>query len=178
MAMGINMFAAIVGSFIGLVVGGVLADLHWRLVFWVSVPFGVFGTIWAYAKLRETGLRKPTRIDWRGNVTFGVGLIMVLIGITYGIQPSGQHAMGWTSPPVLALIVGGVVLLAAFAWIELRVEEPMFNLRLFRIRAFSAGNVAGLLASISRGGLQFMLVIWLQGIWLPLHGYAFQRTPL
>jgi MFS family permease len=178
MAMGINMFAAIVGSFVGLVVGGILADLHWRLVFWVNVPFGVFGTIWAYAKLRETGLRTPARIDWWGNVTFGVGLIMVLIGITYGIQPYGGHTMGWTGPPVLALLAGGAALLGAFVWIELRVAQPMFNLRLFRIRAFTAGNIAGLLAAISRGGLQFMLVIWLQGIWLPLHGYSFERTPL
>ncbi|MGZ4132229.1 MAG: MFS transporter [Actinomycetota bacterium] len=178
MAMGINMFAAIVGSFLGLVIGGVLADLHWRLVFWVNVPFGVFGTIWAYTKLHETGIRTPAKIDWWGNVTFGVGLIMVLVGITYGIQPYGTHTMGWTGPPVLALIVGGVGLLAVFAWIEFRVAQPMFNLRLFRIRAFTAGNVAGLLASISRGGLQFMLVIWLQGIWLPLHGYSFERTPL
>ncbi|MFB3738138.1 MAG: MFS transporter [Candidatus Velamenicoccus archaeovorus] len=178
MAMGVNMIAGIVGSFVGLVVGGVLADLHWRLVFWVNVPFGAFGTVWAYAKLREVGHRTPARIDWWGNLTFGVGLIMVLVGITYGIQPAGGHTMGWTSPFVLATIVGGVALLLLFCWIELHVEQPMFDLRLFRIRAFTAGNGAGLLSSIGRGGLQFMLVIWLQGIWLPLHGYSFVSTPL
>jgi MFS family permease len=178
MAMGINMIAAILGSFIGLVVGGVLADVHWRLVFWVNVPFGVFGTIWAYAKLRELGVRTAARIDWWGNLTFAAGLIMVLVGITYGIQPYGTHTMGWTSPFVLTMIVGGIALLVAFGWVERRVEEPMFNLQLFQIRAFTAGNAAGLLSSIARGGLQFMLVIWLQGIWLPLHGYSFERTPL
>jgi MFS family permease len=178
MAMGVNMIAAIVGSFVGLVVGGVLADLHWRLVFWVNVPFGVFGTVWAYAKLREVGRRTPAGIDWWGNLTFGAGLIMVLVGITYGIQPAGGHTMGWTSPFVVTMIGGGVVLVALFAWIELHVEQPMFDLRLFRIRAFTAGNGAGLLSSIGRGGLQFMLVIWLQGIWLPLHGYSFVSTPL
>ncbi|MEA2486335.1 MAG: hypothetical protein QOD46_1446, partial [Actinomycetota bacterium] len=178
MAMGINMIAAILGSFIGLVVGGVLADVHWRLVFWVNVPFGVFGTIWAYAKLRELGVRTAARIDWWGNLTFAAGLIMVLVGITYGIQPYGTHTMGWTSPFVLTMIVGGIALLVAFGWVERRVEEPMFNLQLFQIRAFTAGNAAGLLSSIARGGLQFMLVIWLQGIWLPLHGYSFDRTPL
>ncbi|MEA2508555.1 MAG: hypothetical protein QOG21_637 [Actinomycetota bacterium] len=178
MAMGINMIAAILGSFIGLVVGGILADVQWRLVFWVNVPFGVFGTIWAYTKLRELGVRTAARIDWWGNLTFAAGLIMVLVGITYGIQPYGTHTMGWTSPFVLTLIIGGLALLMLFGWVERHVNEPMFNLQLFRIRAFTAGNAAGLLSSIARGGLQFMLVIWLQGIWLPLHGYRFERTPL
>ena len=178
MAMGINMIAAILGSFIGLVVGGILADVHWRLVFWVNVPFGIFGTIWAYAKLREVGQQTVARIDWWGNVTFAAGLVAVLVGITYGIQPYGAHTMGWTSPMVLSLLIGGVVLLFMFVLIELRVGQPMFDLGLFRIRAFTAGNIAGLLAAIGRGGLQFMLVIWLQGIWLPLHGYSFVSTPL
>jgi EmrB/QacA subfamily drug resistance transporter len=178
MAMGINLIAGLVGSFTGLVVGGVLADVHWRLVFWINVPFGLFGTVWAYAKLRETGRRTAARIDWWGNVTFGAGLVMVLVGITYGIQPAGGHTMGWTSPFVLTMILGGIALLVAFTVVETRVAQPMFDLRLFRIRAFTAGNAAGLLSSIGRGGLQFMLVIWLQGIWLPLHGYSFVSTPL
>ncbi|HEX9124654.1 MAG TPA: MFS transporter [Actinomycetota bacterium] len=178
MAMGINMIAGIVGSFIGLVVGGLLADIDWRLVFWINVPFGLFGTVWAYAKLREVGQRTPARIDWWGNLTFGAGLVMVLVGITYGIQPAGGHTMGWTSPFVLGMILGGLALLALFCWLEFRVEQPMFDLRLFRIRPFTAGNGAGLLSSIGRYGLQFMLVIWLQGIWLPLHGYSFVSTPL
>src|SRR5438067_578260 len=178
LAMGISMIAATAGSFIGLVVGGLLADTNWRLVFWVHVPFGLFGTVWAYLKLRETGVRLAAKIDWWGNVTFGVGLVMVLIGITYGIQPYGGHTMGWTSPLVLFNLLGGIALLCLFAWIERRVEDPMFDLSLFRIRAFAAGNLAGLLAAIGRGGLQFMLIIWLQGIWLPLHGYSFERTPL
>jgi hypothetical protein len=142
------------------------------------VPFGVFGTVWAYAKLREIGQRVEASIDWWGNITFAVGLISVLVGITYGIQPYGGHTMGWTSPFVLSTIGGGLVLLALFAWIETRVDDPMFDLSLFRIRAFTAGNAAGLLAAIGRGGLQFMLIIWLQGIWLPLHGYSFESTPL
>jgi MFS family permease len=178
MAMGINMIAAMAGSFVGLVAGGLLADVHWRLVFWINVPFGVFGTVWAYAKLRETSQRVLARIDWWGNVTFAVGLISVLVGITYGIQPYGGHTMGWTSPLVVSTIGGGLVLLALFAWIETRVDDPMFDLSLFRIRAFTAGNTASLLSSIGRGGLQFTLIIWLQGIWLPLHGYSFESTPL
>ncbi|MBV9039843.1 MAG: MFS transporter, partial [Acidimicrobiia bacterium] len=178
LAMGISMIAATAGSFIGLVVGGLLADTNWRLVFWVNVPFGVFGTVWAYLKLRELGERVAAKIDWWGNLTFGVGLVMVLIAITYGIQPYGGHTMGWTSPLVMFCMLGGIALLVVFGWIERHVQDPMFDLSLFRIRAFFAGNLAGLLAAIGRGGLQFMLIIWLQGIWLPLHGYSFERTPL
>ncbi|HVW33138.1 MAG TPA: MFS transporter [Acidimicrobiia bacterium] len=178
MAMGINMIAAMAGSFVGLVAGGLLADVHWRLVFWVNVPFGVFGTIWAYAKLREIGTKVTSRIDWWGNIAFAVGLISLLVGITYGIQPYGGHTMGWTSPLVVSTIGAGIAFLLLFVRIETKVADPMFDLSLFKIRAFTAGNVASLLASIGRGGLQFMLIIWLQGIWLPLHGYSFESTPL
>jgi MFS family permease len=178
MAMGINMVAAIAGSFIGLIAGGLLAEVHWRLVFWVNVPFGIFGTAWAYLKLRETGVRRRAKLDIAGNLTFAVGMISILIGITYGLQPYGGHNMGWTNPSVLTALIGGALMLVVFWIIECNVDEPMFNVRLFRIRAFTAGNIAGLLMSISRGGLQFMLIIWLQGIWLPLHGYNFEDTPL
>lgn len=178
LALGINSVAAIAGSFLGLVVGGVLAPVNWHLVFLVSVPVGVFGTVWAYARLRDTGARRAARIDWWGNLTFAVGLVAVLMGITYGIQPYGDDVMGWTSPLVLGLILGGIAVLALFTWIERRVPEPMFHVSLFSIRAFTAGNVASLLAALGRGGLQFILIIWLQGIWLPEHGYPFETTPL
>ncbi|GEL25543.1 MFS transporter [Pseudonocardia sulfidoxydans NBRC 16205] len=178
LALGINQVAGIGGSFVGLVVGGVLGPVNWHWVFLVSVPVGVFGTVWAYLKLRDTGTRNRARLDWWGNATFAIGLVAVLVGITYGIQPYAGHTMGWTSPVVLTLVVGGIVVLALFAWIETRVPDPMFRLSLFRIRAFTAGNVASLLAALGRGGLQFILIIWLQGIWLPEHGYSFERTPL
>src|SRR5438094_2277608 len=178
LALGLNQVAGIAGSFIGLVLGGVLGPLNWRYVFLVSVPFGVLGTIWSYLKLRELGIRRPARLDWWGNVTFGAGLIAVLAGITYGIQPYGGHTMGWTSPAVLGLIFGGLAVLAGFCVIETRVAEPMFRLSLFRIRPFTAGNLASLLSSLGRGGLTFVLIIWLQGIYLPIHGYSFERTPL
>jgi MFS family permease len=178
LALGVNSIAAIAGSFLGLVLGGVLAPVMWRLVFLVSVPVGVAGTVWAYGKLRDLGERKPARIDWWGNLTFAIGLVSVMVGITYGIQPYGGHTMGWTSPLVLGTLIGGIAVLAVFCVIERRVREPMFHLDLFRIRAFTAGNVATLLAAMGRGGLQFILIIWLQGIWLPRHGYAFSKTPL
>jgi MFS family permease len=178
LALGINAVAAIAGSFIGLILGGLLGPVEWRLVFAVSVPFGLFGTVWAYLKLRDVGHRAPASIDWWGNVTFGVGLVLVLVGITYGIEPYGHNATGWTSPKVLGEVIAGVLILALFTWIETKVPDPMFRMPLFRIRAFRAGNLAGLLASLGRGGLLFVLIIWLQGIWLPLHGYSFATTPL
>lgn len=178
LAMGINQVAAIAGSFVGLIAGGLLSVVDWRLVFWVSVPVGVVGTVWAYHSLRDNGRRVAARIDWWGNILFGIGLTAVLAAIVYGIQPYGGHTMGWTAPKVLAGLVGGVLILGVFALIELRVEAPMFNLRLFKIRAFATGSAAGLLAAIARGGMQFMLIIWLQGIWLPLHGYKYEDTPL
>jgi MFS family permease len=178
MALGINQVAGISGSFIGLVLGGILGPIQWRLIFLVSVPIGLFATIWAYRNLREVAVRRHGRIDWPGNVTFAVGLIAVMVGITYGIQPYGGHTMGWTSPFVLGCLLAGASLLVAFCLIETHVADPMFRLSLFRIRAFSAGSLSTLLAGIGRGGLMFMLIIWLQGIWLPLHGYDFARTPL
>ena len=178
MALGINQVAAISGSFIGLILGGVLAPINWRLIFLVSVPIGLFGTVWAYLRLREVPRRLDSHIDWPGNITFALGLIGLMVGITYGIQPHGGHTMGWTSPLVVGCLSAGVALLIAFGIIETHVRDPMFRLPLFRIRAFTAGSFSTLLAAIGRGGLMFMLIIWLQGIWLPLHGYSFAQTPL
>jgi MFS family permease len=178
MALGVNQVAAIAGSFIGLVLGGLLAEWHWRAVFWVSVPIGVVGTVWSYLSLHELGVRTRGKLDWPGNISFAVGLSALLAAITYGIQPYGGHSTGWTNPWVLAGMIGGVALLLAFAVIETRVADPMFHLALFRNRTFAFANLAGLLAAISRGGMQFMLIIWLQGIWLPLHGFDYADTPL
>ena len=178
LALGINNIAGIAGSFIGLILGGVLAAIDWRLVFLVSVPFGLFGTIWSYMKLKELGQRHRARIDWAGNITFAVGLILIMIGVTLGIEPANGHAMGWTSAPVIALLAAGTASLLAFAVVETHVAEPMFRFPLFRIKAFTFGTLSTFLSAIGRGGLMFMLIIWLQGIWLPLHGYSFEQTPL
>jgi len=178
MALGVNQVAAIAGSFLGLVVGGVLSEWHWRAVFWVSVPFGVVGAIWSYLSLHEVGVRHHGKLDIPGNVAFALGLGFLLTGVTYGLQPYGGLAMGWTNPWVIASLIGGVVLIVAFLLIEARTPEPMFHLSLFRIRAFALGNLAGFMASISRGGLQLILIIWLQGIWLPWRGYSYESTPL
>ena len=178
MALGVNMVAAVAGSFLGLLIGGVLAEIYWQAIFWVGVPLGIVGTIWSIRSLREVGVRTPGRMDWAGTWTFGVGLTILLVGITSGIQPYGSHSTGWTNPAVLGMIGSGLLLLVAFYFIELRVAAPMVDVRLFSSAAFGMGNLAGLMASLGRGGLQFMLIIWLQGIWLPLHGYSFESTPL
>jgi MFS family permease len=177
-ALGINQVAGLAGMFLGLVAGGLLSAWDWRAVFWVNVPVGLFFTLWAYRTLRETGKSSGGRIDWWGNITFAVGLSAVLIAVTFGLQPYGEHSMGWTNPLVDILIFGGLILLAAFVVIEKRVSAPMIQLGLFRRRAFTFGNLAGLGISIGRGGMQFVLVIWLQGIWLPLRGYDYGDTPL
>ncbi|HEY2518533.1 MAG TPA: MFS transporter [Streptosporangiaceae bacterium] len=178
MALGINQIAGISGQFVGLLLGGILAAVDWRLVFWVNVPIGIFGTIWAYLSLHEIATTRKARIDWLGNVTFAVGASLLLVAITYGIQPYGGSATGWMNPWVLSGLAVGVVLLVAFCFIETKIPDPMFQMRLFKIRAFAFGNLASLLGAIARGGLQFMLVIWLAGIWLPLHGYNYVDTPL
>jgi MFS family permease len=177
-AMGINGIAAVAGSFVGLMLGGILAPIEWRLVFLVSVPFGLFGTIWAYLMLRDNGVRIPAKIDWLGNTLFAVGLISVLTGIVYSLLPYGGHPTGWTNPWVLTGIFGGIIVLVLFCWVETKVAAPMFRLGLFKVRAFTAGNIAGMLGALGRGGIQFMLIIWLQGIWLPQHGKSFAETPL
>ena len=179
LALGLNQVAAIGGAVIGLVLGGLLSALDWRMVFLVSVPVGLVGTVWAYVALHE--LQTPPvehRIDLLGNLTFGIGILAVLVGLTYGIIPFHAHTMGWSSPFVLSSLIGGGVLLVAAVFVESRVADPMFPLSLFRSRPFAAGNLAGLLASIARGGLMFMVIIWLQGIWLPLHGVSYAHTPL
>jgi MFS family permease len=177
-ALSVNSIAAIGGSFVGLILGGVLAPINWHLIFLVSAPIGVFGTAWAYFMLHDIGVRKHAKMDWWGNLLFAVGLISILVGITYGLQPYGGHPMGWTSPMVLGMLFGGLVLLIIFVYVETKVAEPLFSISLFKIRAFAAGNIASLMLAMGRGGMQFMLIIWLQGIWLPLHGYDYSQTPL
>jgi MFS family permease len=178
MALGLNNIVGVSGTFIGLVLGGILAPIDWRLVFLISVPVGVFGTVWSYRVLRELSTPRRAPIDWWGNLTFAVALVLVMTSVTYGIRPWGGHATGWGSPRVLTLLGAALVCLVAFVVIEYRIAHPMFRLPLFRIRAFTFGTLSTFLSSIARGGLMFMLIIWLQGIWLPQHGYSFEETPL
>ena len=178
MALGINNIVGVSGMFVGLVLGGLLAPIDWRLVFLISVPVGLFGTVWAYVKLKELSTPHPGKIDWWGNVTFALGLILAMVAVTYGIRPYGGSPTGWGSPRVLALLACALASLVAFYFVERHAEEPMFRLPLFKIRAFTFGTFSTFLAAVARGGLMFMLIIWLQGIWLPLHGYDYTEAPL
>ncbi len=159
-ALGLNQVAAISGSILGLVLGGILTtELGWRSIFWVNLPVGTFGTVWAYLRLVE---RHPperrTPIDWVGNSTFGIGLTLSLVGVTLGALD------GWTDVPILVALTLGPALLVAFWFAERRVPHPMFDLALFRIRTFVAGNLAAGLASLARGAFSFVMVFYFQGL--------------
>ncbi|HXQ94736.1 MAG TPA: MFS transporter [Thermoplasmata archaeon] len=159
-ALGINQVAALSGSVVGLVLGGILTTtLGWRSIFWVNLPIGTFGTVWAYAQLREMHTpEKDVPIDWIGNIAFGGGLTLALVGLTIGALA------GWTSPFVVGSLASGVALVALFVFAERRVPHPMFDLTLFRIRTFLAGNVASAFAALARGAFSFVMVFYLQGV--------------
>ncbi|MDG6939703.1 MAG: MFS transporter [Nitrososphaerota archaeon] len=177
-ALGINQVAGLAGSLVGLILGGVLAPLDWRLIFLVSVPVGVAGTAWSYARLKELAVaRRRQKLDLWGNATFGAGLTVLLVAVTYGLLPYGGSTMGWTDPWVMMGLVAGTAMLLAFPFIERRVPDPMFRTELFRVRMFGAANLAGFLGSVGRGGLMIVLIILLQGMWLPLNGYSYASAP-
>ncbi|HEY3360295.1 MAG TPA: MFS transporter [Methanosarcina sp.] len=182
-ALGINMVAFMSGQFIGLLLGGVLATYNWRYVFLVNIPFAVLGTVWSYWKMKDISFRaSKTSLDIVGNLLFVGGLTSLLVGVTYGLMPYNHNgvtdAMGWNNPLVIAALSIGILLLIAFPFVESKVKNPMFKLEFFRIRAFAYGCLASFTAAIARGGAMFMLILLLQGIWLPLHGYRFEDTPL
>ena len=177
-ALGINMVAVMSGMFLGLILGGILAIFDWRYIFLVSVPFGLIGTIWSYYKLKELSIKaEKTKIDIWGNLTFLLGITLLLVGVTYGLLPYGSNAMGWSNPWVITSMILGLISLILFLIIENRVESPMFRLDLFKNKSFAYANIAGLLGALGRGGMMFMLILLLQGIWLPLHGYSYSSTP-
>ncbi|MFI5417788.1 MAG: MFS transporter [Candidatus Lutacidiplasmatales archaeon] len=161
-ALGINQVAAISGSMIGLVLGGILTtELGWRSIFWVNIPVGTIGTIWAYVQLRDTHPREVgARIDWLGNLTFGLGLTVLLLALTLG------SLGGWGSPLILAGLLVGPALLVAFVQVERHARHPMFDPALFRIRTFVAGNAATGLSSLARGAFTFVMVFYFQGVLL------------
>ena len=176
--MGINQIAALAGSLVGLILGGLLATINWRYVFLVSVPVGILGTVWSYLKLKDHSIRhKDQKVDIAGNITFAGGLTLILLGITYGLMPYGTSSMGWGNPWVITSIIAGFAMVVAFVLVERVVAQPMFNLSLFKNRAFTTGSVAGMLQSMGMGGAMFMIIILLQGVWLPLHGYSYTSVP-
>ncbi|MGB7967933.1 MAG: MFS transporter, partial [Methanobacterium sp.] len=177
-ALGINTVAAISGAFLGLILGGILAVFNWRYVFLVNVPFGLIGTVWSYYRLKELSIKAvKTKLDLWGNITFVLGITLILVGVTYGLIPYGNSPMGWSNPWVISSLLIGLISLILFPFVENRVESPMFRLDLFKNKSFAYANIAGLLGALGRGGMMFMLILLLQGIWLPLHGYSYASTP-
>lgn len=176
-ALGINQIAATAGMSLGIVLGGVLSVINWRYVFLISVPIGIIGTIWSYLKLKETSPKRKQKLDIPGNFIFGIGLIILLLGVTYGLVPYKSSSMGWGNPWVIAALIIGTLMLIAFPFIERRVKQPMFRLGLFKIRGFALGSFASMITGMGMMGIMFMIILLFQGIWLPLHGYSYSSVP-
>ena len=164
--------------FIGLVLGGLLAPISWRLIFLVSVPFGLFGTVWSYRSCARSACAPRRRSTGRATSPFALGLVLVMIGITYGIRPYGDSSMGWTSPLVLGLLAGGVACLARSRSSSGARPARCSGSTSSGSAPSRSASLSSFLSAVARGGLMFMLIIWLQGIWLPEHGYSFAQTPL
>ena len=177
-ALGLNQASFIIGSFLGIILGGLLSNYDWHLLFLVNVPFAVAGALWSIFKLRRVDRGSVrVKIDYWGNLTLALGLVLITLGFTYALMPYGGSEMGWTNPLVIASFVAGMALIIAFIPIELRQEEPLFKLSLFRVRPFTYGVMALFLSSLARGAIMFLITIWLQGIYLPLHGFSYTETP-
>ncbi len=157
-ALGLNQVSIVVGSVIGLTLGGFLTSyLGWRSIFWINLPIGGFATIWAYFKLRELGTIKRERIDWLGNATLAFGLLFILIGITFASFQIFNHFQN------SLFIIAGFALLILFYFVEKRVSRPMFDLSLFKINLFTGGNIAIFLNALARGAFTLVMAFYLQG---------------
>jgi EmrB/QacA subfamily drug resistance transporter len=159
MALGINQVSIVAGSVLGLVLGGLLTTVAgWRSIFWVNIPIGVFATTWSHYKLRELAvIKKGQKLDLLGNFSFAGGLALVLTGITLYVLSSVDFAV------LLVMSIAGAGLLVLFVAVERKIPNPMFDLSLFRIRMFTAGNIAIFLNSLARGAVSLVLVFYLQG---------------
>jgi EmrB/QacA subfamily drug resistance transporter len=157
-ALGINQISIVIGSVIGLVVGGVLTSyLGWRSIFWINIPIGIFATVWAFSKLKELGHTKMEKIDWPGNLLMSLALLLLLFGITFGSFQILNFF--WT----ILLVSSGIVFLILFYLIERKVLYPMIDLTLFELKIFTSSNIAIFLNSVARGAFSFVIVFYLQG---------------
>jgi EmrB/QacA subfamily drug resistance transporter len=165
-ALGLNQTSIVVGSVVGLVLGGFLTTyLGWRSIFWINLPIGVFATVWSHAKLKELGTIRKEKIDWLGNATFAAGVFLILLGITFG-------AFKLINPIIILIIIlTGLSLIVLFVFVEKRVSRPMFDLSLFKIRLFSGGNVAIFLNALARGAFTLIMSFYLQGPSMKLNAF-------
>jgi len=165
-ALGINQIAIVLGSILGLVLGGFLTSyLGWRSIFWINIPIGIIGVLLSSKYLKELGSIKKEKIDWLGNISFAGGLFLVLAGITlwsFGIISNILI--------IFLFIFGGLSLIVIFVYIEkfISMEYPMFHFSLFKIKSFLGGNIAILLNSIARGDFIFLISLYLQGAFMNL----------
>jgi EmrB/QacA subfamily drug resistance transporter len=165
-ALGINQIAIVLGSVLGLVLGGFLTSyLGWRSIFWINIPIGIIAVFLSSTYLKELGSIRKEKIDWLGNITFAGGLFLVLAGITL-------WSFGIISNIIILFlfIFGGLSLIIIFVFIEkfISKEYPMFHFSLFRIKSFLGGNIAILLNSIARGDFIFLISLYLQGAYMAL----------
>ncbi|MEM0078452.1 MAG: MFS transporter, partial [Thermoplasmata archaeon] len=176
-ALGINQIAFIVGSLLGLILGGMLAGYDWHLVFIVNIPFALAGTFWSIFKLKEVSEKQKIPMDIMGNITLALSLVLISLGFTYALEPYGNSQMGWDNPWVILSFIFGIIFMFIFIYFERKSTHPLFNLSLFKIRPFAFGNLSLFLSGLGRGAVMFLVIIWLQGIYLPLHGYSYTETP-
>ena len=166
-ALGINQVSIVAGSVTGLILGGFLTGLAgWRSIFWVNIPIGAFATVWSYLRLKELSLPViKRRLDILGNLTFAIGLLLLLLAITL------EAISGLPLVLTILMLMGSLISFVAFYFFERKHKDPMFDFSLFKNRVFTAGNETIFLNALSRGSFILVMVFYLQG---PLVGL----TPL
>jgi MFS family permease len=176
-ALGLNQVSGLVGGVAGLIIGGVLSVINWRYIFLLDFVVGIIGTLWSFKSLRD--VQKPIKqpLDIIGNVLFALGITLLLISVTYGLLPYGNQQLGWGNPFVITGLTISFLVIGIFVFVERKVKNPMFDLSLFKVRDFSVANFTNFIASMARQGILLMMLVLLQGIWLPLHGVPYSQTP-
>jgi MFS family permease len=176
-ALGLNQVSGLVGGVAGLIIGGVLSVINWRYIFLLDFVVGIIGTLWSFKSLRD--VQKPIKqpLDIIGNVLFALGITLLLISVTYGLLPYGNQQLGWGNPFVITGLTISFLAIGIFVLVESKVKNPMFDLSLFKVRDFSVANFTNFIASMARQGILLMMLVLLQGIWLPLHGVPYSQTP-
>ncbi len=154
-ALGTNMMAFNVGAVVGYTLGGLMITfLGWRSIFFINVPVGIFGTVWAYKRLKEVGVRAARqRFDYLGSILYCAGLSVILLAMTIGDPTSLRNIL---------ILAFGIAVFALVVFIERRQKFPTLDLRLFRIRVFAAGNLASFLNSVAFSCGPFLRSLYLQ----------------
>jgi len=157
-AYGVNSVGWGTGAVLGVVLGGVIVKyISWRWIFWISVPIGLGATVLARRVLVDRPGARQQRMDWRGIVTLGLGLLGLLWAM---IGLATERA----SVTLLLAALGGVASLLLFWQVEGRAAEPMLDRNLFRIPTMTASLLASLLQSLANFAVLYLLLMYLQGL--------------